>query len=118
MIPVSLSARHIRTTNIKALADLRPYDSLAGAITTRDGKLVITLSETVNHNLNYTSGMLQSWNKLCFSGSMYYEGARGTSSIVKSRGAKSRLLRQQQSCYSLGITKSVDSGRESGHLAI
>ncbi|KAG7532050.1 hypothetical protein FFLO_03858 [Filobasidium floriforme] len=43
------------------------------AITTRDGKLVITLSETVNHNLNYTSGMLQSWNKLCFSGSMYYE---------------------------------------------
>ena len=86
MIPVSLSARHIRTTNIKALTDLPPYDSLAGAITTRDGKLVITLSETVNHNLNYTSGMLQSWNKLCFSGSMYYEGARGMSSIVKSQG--------------------------------
>ena len=59
---------------------------LTGAITTRDGKLVITLSETVNHNLNYTSGMLQSWNKLCFSGSMYYEGARETSSVAKVKG--------------------------------
>lgn len=43
------------------------------AITTRDGNLVLTIREHELHDLNYTSGMLQSWNKLCFSGSMYYE---------------------------------------------
>jgi beta-glucanase (GH16 family) len=54
------------------------------AITTENGKLVITLSEIDNHNLNFQSGvydmlfylpvvlnyfipgMLTSWNKLCF----------------------------------------------------
>lgn len=35
-------------------------------ITTKDGKLQITISEILNHNLNFQSGMLQSWNKLCF----------------------------------------------------
>jgi beta-glucanase (GH16 family) len=38
------------------------------AITTANGHLVITMTETPNHgNLNWESGMLQSWNKLCFS---------------------------------------------------
>ncbi|EIM86744.1 glycoside hydrolase family 16 protein [Stereum hirsutum FP-91666 SS1] len=37
-----------------------------GQITTKDGKLVITMVEKNNHNLNFQSGMLQSWNKLCF----------------------------------------------------
>lgn len=55
--------------------DFEWYDPRAA--TTRDGKLVITMSETENHDLNYTSAMLQSWNKLCFSGSMYYEGQSG-----------------------------------------
>lgn len=45
------------------------------AITTANGSLVITMIEQVNHNLNFQSGMLQSWNKLCFS-SGYVEGAR------------------------------------------
>ncbi|KAJ6619541.1 glycoside hydrolase family 16 protein [Mycena sp. CBHHK59/15] len=36
------------------------------AITTQDGKLVITMSEQTNHDLNFQSGMLQSWNKFCF----------------------------------------------------
>lgn len=53
------------------------------AITTKDGKLVITMTEQNTHNLNFQSGeytvhlfvpppliifpgMLQSWNKLCF----------------------------------------------------
>ncbi|KAH9042091.1 glycoside hydrolase family 16 protein [Lactarius pseudohatsudake] len=36
------------------------------AITTKDGKLVITMTEQSNHNLNFQSGMLQSWNKFCF----------------------------------------------------
>ncbi|GAA6014692.1 hypothetical protein JCM11491_000195 [Sporobolomyces phaffii] len=38
------------------------------AIVTRDGKLEITLSQEPIHNLNFRSGMLQSWNKLCFQG--------------------------------------------------
>ncbi|KAJ7505511.1 glycoside hydrolase family 16 protein [Mycena galericulata] len=44
--------------------DLEWYDP--GAITTENGKLVITMSETNNHDLNFQSGMLQSWNKFCF----------------------------------------------------
>jgi beta-glucanase (GH16 family) len=56
------------------------------AITTKDGKLVITMTEQDSHNLNFQSGtycffcppdtqvinmftspgMLQSWNKFCF----------------------------------------------------
>ncbi|KAA1469787.1 glycoside hydrolase family 16 protein [Dentipellis sp. KUC8613] len=36
------------------------------AITTKDGKLVITMTEQNTHNLNFQSGMLQSWNKFCF----------------------------------------------------
>lgn len=65
-----------------ATGDLEWYDP--SQITTRDGYLVITMdsadttqpnltpnstapfSPTSNHNLNYRSGMLQSWNKFCF----------------------------------------------------
>ncbi|KAG8980166.1 hypothetical protein FRB90_007787 [Tulasnella sp. 427] len=36
------------------------------AITTEGGNLVITLTETPIHGLNFKSGMLQSWNKFCF----------------------------------------------------
>ncbi|GAA5850712.1 hypothetical protein JCM8547_009065 [Rhodosporidiobolus lusitaniae] len=46
--------------------DLQWYDP--DAITTRDGKLVITLDQTPTNNLNFRSGMLQSWNKFCFTG--------------------------------------------------
>ncbi|KAJ7644331.1 glycoside hydrolase family 16 protein [Roridomyces roridus] len=45
-------------------ADLEWYDP--SAITTQDGNLVITMTETPNHDLNFMSGMLQSWNQLCF----------------------------------------------------
>ncbi|GAA5875633.1 hypothetical protein JCM1840_003160 [Sporobolomyces johnsonii] len=38
------------------------------AIITRDGQLQITLSEEPIHGLNFRSGMLQSWNKFCFTG--------------------------------------------------
>ncbi|KAJ6557272.1 glycoside hydrolase family 16 protein [Mycena vulgaris] len=44
--------------------DLEWYDP--GAITTKDGKLVITMTEQPSHDLNFQSGMLQSWNKFCF----------------------------------------------------
>lgn len=49
-----------------ATEDLEWYDP--DAVTTADGKLVITLSEEPLHNLNFRSGMLQSWNKFCFTG--------------------------------------------------
>ncbi|KAF7364752.1 Glycoside hydrolase family 16 protein [Mycena venus] len=44
--------------------DLEWYDP--AAVTTRDGKLVITLSEVNTHDLNFQSGMIASWNKICF----------------------------------------------------
>ncbi len=44
--------------------DLEWYDP--SAITTKGGKLVITMTEKPNHDLNFMSGMLQSWNKFCF----------------------------------------------------
>ncbi|CAG8765327.1 27285_t:CDS:2 [Dentiscutata erythropus] len=37
-------------------------------VTTKDGKLQITITNEIIHGLNYTSGMLQSWNKFCFQG--------------------------------------------------
>ncbi|KAF8073872.1 glycoside hydrolase family 16 protein [Lyophyllum atratum] len=44
--------------------DLEWYDP--SAITTQDGKLVITLTEETINDLNFKSGMMTSWNKLCF----------------------------------------------------
>ncbi|KAI9615640.1 hypothetical protein H4Q26_011582 [Puccinia striiformis f. sp. tritici PST-130] len=36
------------------------------AVTTKDGKLVIQIDQEPNHNLRARSGMIQSWNKFCF----------------------------------------------------
>ncbi|KAF8312546.1 glycoside hydrolase family 16 protein [Clavulina sp. PMI_390] len=36
-------------------------------IYTKNGSLVIEIEEILNHELNFQSGMLQSWNKFCFS---------------------------------------------------
>jgi len=46
--------------------DLEWYDP--DAITTADGTLNIRFDAFQSHNLNYRSGMLQSWNQLCFKG--------------------------------------------------
>ncbi|KAI0268107.1 beta-glucan synthesis-associated [Gloeopeniophorella convolvens] len=46
--------------------DLEWYDP--AAIITKDGALVITMSQKETHNLNYQSGMIMSWNKFCFTG--------------------------------------------------
>ncbi|KAI0947300.1 hypothetical protein AcV7_009758 [Taiwanofungus camphoratus] len=40
------------------------------AITTRNGSLEITMTQKENHNLNYTSGMMTTWNKFCFTGGL------------------------------------------------
>ncbi|KAG8857397.1 hypothetical protein FRB91_011413 [Serendipita sp. 411] len=37
-------------------------------VTTQGGHLVITLEERTTNGLQYVSGMLQSWNKFCFTG--------------------------------------------------
>lgn len=39
-------------------------------VTTTDGSLEITMIKQSNHNLNYTSGMVQTWNKFCFTGGL------------------------------------------------
>ena len=44
--------------------DVEWYDP--GQITTEGGKLVITMERKSSHNLNFVSGMLQGWNKFCF----------------------------------------------------
>lgn len=47
-----------------ATTDLEWY--VPDAITTKNGKLVIRLDAFPSHDLYYRSGMLQSWNRLCF----------------------------------------------------
>lgn len=44
--------------------DVEWYDP--AQITTEDGKLVITMERKSSHNLDFVSGMLQGWNKFCF----------------------------------------------------
>ncbi|KAK5132055.1 hypothetical protein LTR08_000392 [Meristemomyces frigidus] len=46
--------------------DLEWYDP--DAISTANGSLNIRFDAFQNHNLNYRSGMLQSWNMMCFKG--------------------------------------------------
>jgi beta-glucanase (GH16 family) len=48
------------------LTSLQWYDP--DAVTTRNGVLEIRFDAFPNHELKYRSGMVQSWNKLCFSG--------------------------------------------------
>lgn len=48
--------------------DLEWYDP--SAITTRNGSLEITLTNTPNHGVNYMSGMMSTWNKFCFTGGL------------------------------------------------
>ncbi|KAH7400010.1 glycoside hydrolase family 16 protein [Cadophora sp. MPI-SDFR-AT-0126] len=46
--------------------DLEWYDP--DAVSTANGTLNLRFDAFQNHNLNYRSGMVQSWNKLCFKG--------------------------------------------------
>ncbi|CCF59411.1 hypothetical protein KAFR_0G03780 [Kazachstania africana CBS 2517] len=50
--------------NYAATKDLEWYTP--DAATTEDGTLKLRMDAFKNHNLYYRSGMLQSWNKLCF----------------------------------------------------
>ena len=46
--------------------DLDWYDP--DAATTSDGTLTLRLDQFFNHDLNYRSGMINSWNQICFKG--------------------------------------------------
>ncbi|CAK7903969.1 beta-glucan synthesis-associated protein Kre6p [[Candida] anglica] len=50
--------------NYAATKDLEWYDP--DAVTTANGSLTLRMDAFQNHNLFYRSGMVQSWNKLCF----------------------------------------------------
>ena len=78
-----------RLAHLLTTAHPRRYDPMA--ITTRDGALEITLTQKNTHGLNYqgefflailqctdtrtpSGGMLQSWNKMCFTGGIVEVG--------------------------------------------
>ena len=63
--------------------DVEWYDP--GQITTANGKLVITMERKQVHNLNFVSGMLQGWNKLCFT-TGYVEVSVSLPGTVKTQG--------------------------------
>ncbi|KAJ4330480.1 beta-glucan synthesis-associated protein [Didymella glomerata] len=52
-----------------ATRDLEWYDP--DAVTTWDGTLELRLDQFPNHGLNFRSGMLNSWNHLCFKGGIF-----------------------------------------------
>jgi beta-glucanase (GH16 family) len=52
-----------------ATQDLEWYDP--DAVTTWDGTLEIRLDKFNNHGVNFRSGMLNSWNHLCFKGGIF-----------------------------------------------
>lgn len=52
-----------------ATKDLAWYDP--DAVTTKDGTLELRLDKFINHGLNFRSGMLNSWNQLCFKGGIF-----------------------------------------------
>lgn len=43
------------------------------ALTTRNGSLAITMTQQPINGLSFRSGMIQSWNKVCFNGGFYIE---------------------------------------------
>lgn len=51
-----------------------PKTRCSGALHTEGGALIITQTQERINGLNFKSGMLQGWNKVCFYGSMYFEG--------------------------------------------
>ncbi|EIM92127.1 beta-glucan synthesis-associated [Stereum hirsutum FP-91666 SS1] len=62
--------------------NLEWYDP--AAVTTKDGALEITLSAKETHDLNYQGGMIQTWNKFCFTGGIVETAVTlpGTNNIV------------------------------------
>ncbi|KAF9054959.1 glycoside hydrolase family 16 protein [Hymenopellis radicata] len=53
-------------------------------VTTSNGSMTITLSEKQTHGLNYQGGLVQTWNKFCFTGGYIESSVRlpGISNVV------------------------------------
>jgi beta-glucanase (GH16 family) len=64
-------SRHSMSGHMLTFSDFEWYDP--SAITTADGSLVITMTQESINDLNFKSGMLQSWNQMCFQYSAYIE---------------------------------------------
>ena len=66
------------------------------AVNTTGGALVISVEERETNNKNFRSGMVQSWNKVCFQGAYYEISARlpGSPTVpgLVSREPKDRIL--------------------------
>jgi hypothetical protein len=96
MIPVSFDIATLR---------IFPNCGIAGAIHTEGGALIITQTQEPIHDLNFKSGMLQGWNKVCFWGSMYFEGgSRRRILLVKiahHRLPSRRVFPRKQHCRGL-----------------
>ncbi|KAF9443326.1 glycoside hydrolase family 16 protein [Macrolepiota fuliginosa MF-IS2] len=65
-----------------ATNNLEWYDP--AAVTTANGSLVITFSETPSHDLNFQGGLISSWNKFCFTGGIFEAAVQlpGTNNVV------------------------------------
>lgn len=57
---------HLYTAQVRNLTIQQWYDP--DAVTTKDGVLELRFDNFTNHDLKYRSGMVQSWNKMCFRG--------------------------------------------------
>lgn len=57
---------HLYTARAQNLTTKQWYDP--DAVTTKDGVLELRFDNFTNHDLKYRSGMVQSWNKMCFRG--------------------------------------------------
>jgi beta-glucanase (GH16 family) len=95
-----------------ATNDLEWYDP--AQVTTKDGKLQITMEERTNHDgMQYVSGMLQSWNKFCFT-SGYIEMAislPGPNSNVTGYVSPPLFLRRAEVLMLfLAVARRVDNG--------
>ncbi|KAJ7621168.1 glycoside hydrolase family 16 protein, partial [Roridomyces roridus] len=63
----------VAEVSLLATNNMEWYDP--ASITTKDGSLQITLSATPVHGLNYSGGLLSSWNKFCFTSGLLVSSA-------------------------------------------
>ena len=63
-----LVSRNMQNGSHRAHAKADSYFSSSKLVTTKDGYLEITMSKQPTPGFDYQGGMLQSWNKLCFTG--------------------------------------------------
>jgi hypothetical protein len=96
--------------------DLEWYDP--DAVTTGDGTLQLRMDAFPNHNLQYRSGMLNSWNQLCFKGGVFevslsLAGPSGVPGLWPAVWTLGNLARPGYRASSDGIWRKYPRGVES-----